>query len=216
MSKPQFDIHEPTGRPLVRGLPVPYVTRWTGEQQDQHMVIVGLRGVVQVAYHDDPLGLGRIDGLLWSRDGNAPRSGEPEWKGVHALRHRSCMLSPRCQVCGKRFPAGQPVTVLHAVVPDYAPHTQPFDTSTPPTCRRCAPWAKQLCPNLRASRCIIAEAATITPIAVCGNLFDMDGQRHQAELRLDDPLLPLMQAKQLVVRVADYTVHEVPTLQEVR
>ncbi|MFE1272159.1 hypothetical protein [Streptomyces sp. NPDC058758] len=84
--------------PVHRGLPVPYVATWTGEEDISHAVIAA-DGVMRYV---DPLvdAACRWQDALWRRLMRAPGVGEPIFEALHPVRQRTAMWEQLCQVCG--------------------------------------------------------------------------------------------------------------------
>lgn len=215
-----------TGRPVYRGLPVPWAARWTGEVDltPLHGRVAAGRYWVSLGNADaHPEGVaaglmaGRDEhGVLWHADRDAPGSGEPQFRQLHARRQRACMAERRCQVCGRHFGA-LPTTFLEAAAKLPADPAAPFVTDTAPTCLTCEPVALRRCPAQRRTPRVLVTATTFEPYAVYGDLLGpaLDGGiRYQVLGRifpLGDRRLTRVVAKQLLVRITDYTAQPVRT-----
>lgn len=213
-------VHQPTGRPIVDNLPVPYITRWTGEVDDSPLAVVAghHQGNATLAYSDDLVGIERdLNGLLWLRDKALPGgpSGTPMWQSVHGRRARACMHRRRCQVCGRKFPDDGPLTfVFNRAADDQIRDTDsPFITMFAPTCTTCAPWAAVMCPNLRRTGAQFCEANDVKPVGAWGDVcIDMQTW-HPMRIMYGDPNTSMFLAKQPLLRIADYRVLPMPSLQ---
>lgn len=120
---------------------IPYVTRRDNELPSQVPVnwyyvndpILGWVLHIDEAYRDE-------HGWLWQFGANDP-VGRPQWKQVHAARHRECMDNMLCQVCAE--PADR------WLLPAYDYKDGIALTSHAPLCARCVPVARRLCPHLK-------------------------------------------------------------------
>src|SRR4051812_32858842 len=118
---------------------VPWVAMWSAERERQ--------GQCQAMPGGGPIINPPADtaGVHWMPFPMMPGTGEPLFGQVHTLRQTMCMRGPRCQVCGERFPKGEPVSwlvtdvdrVMAAVKDGGDIEGQPFHTATPPTCDDC-------------------------------------------------------------------------------
>lgn len=146
-------------RPRFRGLPVPWVARWSAEVRasyavDRLSIEVDDGGSVRIGYADEVMADRDAYGGLWLREGLAPGQGEPQFGQVHTARHRSCMVTPRCQVCAARL---DPDRVTFLLPPNESRGVAAMDpgswfTVTPPTCDGCRDAAHLYCPHLRGHR----------------------------------------------------------------
>lgn len=219
-------IHEETGRPLWKGLPVPWVTRWTGEKPPPRIPTMTIVDGVMWCTYGSPSAhpLGQMTGikaerdehdLLWYRElsiygqgsGDATIQdratiGEPQWTQVHAWRQRTCMLDRRCQVCAKPFD-DTPVTFLLAV-----PTVRELNVIDPPVCRTCIPVALALCPVQRQEPRRVITAEAYGPTFVYADIPQVGGTR-RARVSLDDRHLTYSVAKQLGVTITDYTMETI-------
>ncbi|WP_053734257.1 hypothetical protein [Nocardia sp. NRRL S-836] len=219
-------LHSVTGRPTWRGLVVPYLTVWSGEQIDltkrpfayltgddgrERLSIAHTEGSALAA---DRVLLEQRDGfgLLWFSGLNNPGVGEPLWAQVHGLRQRECMVGRHCQVCGNPFPSGRPVTFL---VPeqDVPKDCGPFETPHPPVCDTCRPWSLMQCPHLREQATFVwVTARAYRPTSVLADLYIRDRQTLGISedlgvtLPLGHDLLRYAVVKQLLVTIRGYTV----------
>lgn len=214
-------IHQPTGRPIVDGLPVPYITRWVSEvnENEPFGITYGASGDPMLTYlPDSPAGMDRDgNGLLWLRDHHRPDDpdSQPQWSAVHALRIRRSSHGRRCQVCARKFPAEAPLTFVHNKPTDDQVRdlTLPYTTVVPPTCRTCAPWAAVLCPNLRGTGATFVEVDTVTPVGAAGAHYLNLDVYFPARVLYNDPRIPMFIAKQPLLRLSNYRVLPMPPLE---
>lgn len=203
----------PSTLPQWRGQPVPWVTRWSAENQEHVAYGATPRpdGSLAVSYKG---GKGMRDhmGVLWLYEG-IRRGGEPEWRRVSTYRQRACMIKGLCQVCGKKIQES-PIEWL-----------MPFDgieqwssnvslTMQPPTCAACIPLALDVCPNLRKRGWMILRVLEFTPWGIYGEVPYLNDEgklvRTMGAASYTDPEAPLrgMVARQMVVKLVKYTVKE--------
>jgi hypothetical protein len=193
--------------PPARRPPVPYVTRWSGEQDGPMPVVLrrdrkGIRYADERRYDRDPYG------VLWERTPSQPGGGTPQFGKVHGLRQRLAMAGLRCQICGGPADRNQDgvLWIIDARPSDLLPEGE--STGHPPVCRPCAHQSIRACPHLR-TRQVILRVRTFTPSGVLGTLYrpTPTGPRacDAATLRLADALIPWLRGSQLVVDLADYT-----------
>ncbi|WP_147449234.1 hypothetical protein [Actinomadura pelletieri] len=199
------DTHLPT--PAVwRGLPVPWVVRWTGEKVDPSLRLGWQEG--RLAYRRE-LPTDRRFGALWYRN-RTGRSGEPEFAEIHTGRQLACMTSGICQVCGGNA-AETDGRIAWLLPGDEWPlltnPTEPNLVPTPPTCRACWSLAASSCPHLRTVGSVPVTAAAAVPAAAHGDLYRL-GQAAPCARNVMVPLtnhsaLRRMLAKQLIVELRD-------------
>ncbi|WP_147450748.1 hypothetical protein [Streptomyces hoynatensis] len=196
-----------------RGLPVPWVTRWSGEP-----VLAGgpltLRPDRQgLAYRDERAGERDRHGVLWARVGQAPGSGRPDYRVMHPVRQRQAMLERRCQVCSG--PADRNAKGwLFAVRRPEAAEDMPgwpegLLCTKPPVCRPCARLAARHCPYLGEPVYVRARKPRVW--GVFGGIFDP----HLAPgpddyLPYGHPAAPFFLANQLVVELTRTTREPAP------
>jgi hypothetical protein len=127
------------------GVPVPYITPWTGETVIRAPLTVR-HG--RLAYEDEGP-YDRHDDVLWVRVHYARGIGQPKWPRVHAFRQRQAVITELCMICG--HPAhqrgGRLLYVLAAR--DGRPIEEGETTAVPPVHPACARQAVRLCPHLR-------------------------------------------------------------------
>ena len=198
-----------------KGQVVPWVSRWSGERDDEPLRIAKnlTTGALTLFFEDtaDPDHDDNRDerGVLWARD-RQDRSGWPEFGQVNSLRQRACMLERLCQVCGR--PIGEsPIHWLmgpqHLYVAD-GRHV----TMSPPTCRGCAELSRELCPHLstKGARLLLVNAYEVWGVygeAVwfeAGDVVRSDPHAGISFARPEHPLSGVL-AKQLLVSFTDFT-----------
>jgi len=200
------DAHrEPT--PITwQGIPVPWVSRWTGETADAQLRRGWPDG--RLTYRDERPGDRRF-GVLWYRNGTG-RKGEPEFAEVHTARQLACMTRNLCNVCGT--PLSDPDSRIPWLFPgdEWELLTGPANpkiVTTPPTCRACWPIARRFCPYLRSTGAVTATVGTRRPVAAYGDLYDLSGSATPRELNVTLPLTSparyRLLGKQLVVELSD-------------
>ncbi|MEU4225783.1 hypothetical protein AB0F17_15935 [Nonomuraea sp. NPDC026600] len=172
------------GRPDMTAVQAPYVTAFTGEHVALNLAIARHAGAMTKARlsYRDPVDEDWMFGALWARQATN-RVGDPDFRALHTLRQRECMLGRLCQVCqgsaadpssGRLWwvwPA--PVAASSAVL------------SKPPTCRACIPKAIAACPSLRGSAHVYTSD-DYEPRGVVGHVFSDVG----GVLRMQEGLLP--------------------------
>jgi hypothetical protein len=186
--------------------PVPFITRWAGEDRDNSLPLQfdrnGLTGLPR-----DPRG------VTWSPAGT-DRSGEPQFAQVHPGRQREAMTSPLCQVCGVHLTQKWVPWLINVTRSDFAEalaslRTIPY-VSDPPTCTECQELARRHCPAVRShAGGISIEVRHWRPVGVTGDLYRMttDGPVLHGGvpiIRFGDPHISWVLAKQLVVEIDRY------------
>ena len=212
-------IDDVTGRPLWKGLPVPWIAWWSGEGNtppyDDMAWAVDDTGQQHMAYsttevYNHPLGwrpafnAQRDDlGLLWFKlMPDRQDTGTPGFAALHAERQRDCMIGRRCQVCGQHFgPA--PTTFLVAAEAMRVPGSA-FYTMTAPTCTTCIPVAMRTCPEQRKVPRSIVTAHRYEPTYVLCDIYTPTGKQSTERLALDDPKLSRALVKQIGIRIHEY------------
>ena len=191
----------------VRSDGVPFITRWTGED-DAPSPVVERRDGRGIRYADERA-YDRVDGILWARVPSQPGRGKPEFGVVHSLRQRLAMNGLLCQVCGQSADrnADGVLWLVDAERDDLRPGDE--RTSHPPVCLPCARWSVHACPHLRRAW----VAVRVRSFALCGvnGALYAPGRPAPVVLRaglLDfgDPFLPWVRASQLIMALQDFTV----------
>jgi hypothetical protein len=160
---------DPAKLPQWQGRPVPWATKWSGEEiPEPFHPMMDAAGDIVLTYRDG--NEDRDHGYLWRREGIS-RGGEPQFKQLNAYRQRASMRLPRCHVCGVRLPKDSPIRWL---VPAGAVETVPTGEVTlmsPPTCHGCVELARELCPHLRAHGSTLLEVRQFGLYGLVGEAF---------------------------------------------
>lgn len=188
-----------------QGRPVPWVTKWTGEEihsQPFRIALLQTGPMLVRGYQPEPAERDSRN-VMWMRDGAAGRGGEPMWRSVHAARHRRCMTKPCCQVCGKTVPADRTPWLLSR--PEWQILTDGTDetTVTPPTCEDCWEAAERLCPHLRTNDTVRCYAVDWGLWGVLGDLYAPDRSAQQmVRVSFANPdQIAMTYAKQMVAHI---------------
>jgi hypothetical protein len=205
---------EPMGVPAP-GLPVPYVTAWSGEELPHdvhfryHPEAAGLRLTYRNPHPDDwRYGVLRARHLLH-------RGGRPEWTRVNTYRQWRCMDRLLCRVCAE--PARDPATrrIWWLLASQDGGEAEKGYTNAPPTCRSCIPAAIGACPKLRAGAAVYT-VGSCRLWAVLGDEFVLGGNgaelvgRNELVLLEEFRRLNRVLAKQLVVTIDDLRREDIP------
>jgi hypothetical protein len=200
-------------------LVVPYVTKWSGEQEPA-VTVVERRGG-GIGYARENL-LDRDEfGVLWSRCSSSPGRGRPEFGRVHTMRQRRAMARLLCQVCGEPADRDAEGGVLW-LWKDHRDHWHGWPdgmlVTEPPVCVPCVGLAVRLCPALRHGA-VAMRVRRFPVVGVHGARYRL-GQRgpapvQLANVRYDDPSVHWVQADHLVRELWDCTLVEVDELPEV-
>lgn len=186
----------------VRGLRVPWVTRWTSEVRNDG----GTMTPTGVAYRDETPGERVLD-VLWLRHNDSPGEGEPQWKTVHTYRQRDAMLGPCCQVCG-RVIEGKVTWLMPLSMLAFETHKGRIKTSTPPTCEDCIEIAQSSCPHLGDKGSVVLDVRHYRHWGVFGDAFLPSTAGKALHTMIDVPFgddrLKYVMAKQLVVEIFDW------------
>jgi hypothetical protein len=165
-----------SGRPVQRGLPVPYLVPYQGEGL---IVVDKLRrtrtadGHWRVSFTDEQTSDRDAAGALWTRMASVEQPTFADMGKVHPHRQRECMLTPCCQVCGDML-AADAVPWLVPLTETARPSGDQFLTATPPTCLSCASVARRLCPALRGAGSRLNIVRSYRPWGVIGMDTDHD------------------------------------------
>lgn len=180
-------------RPIVAGMPVPYVTLWSDEANwSGARFKVGPEGIIASR------GLTKRWGMHWT---NTPTisTGRVLWAQTHIPRGFRCMHKMCCTMCG------EPIEGLpYWRVPNSGMPKEMWEkdrlTSNPPLCADCDAVAEDICPHLRSVGTERARGRA-TPYAAYGELINALGMRQEAVVELHHPARALMLARGLIVRV---------------
>lgn len=210
-------------RPVYKGLPVPYVTRWTGDRTttqyrigyEMELFVAPTGGrkptpriVGQYLSFPDEVPSDRVLGALWQRE-TETETGQPEFSQVSTPRQRRCMIENLCQVCGDPLGDGP----FHWLMPSpqFTRLVTHGDTIAPPVCEDCANRAASWCPALTRQGFERLLVQAMTPVAILGEWAHIDAQgeirRGRGDCRLDNAEhLTMHVAKQLVVELHNWKV----------
>jgi hypothetical protein len=155
---------------LHKGVPVPYIARWTSEVilPGPQLIPVPVPQGVHLTFKDETPE-DRVDGQLWLREHDSPGHGQPMFADVHSHRQRACQIEGRCQVCGQIQEA--PIRWL---IPDVLVIRQHNNliTDVAPVCAECQPWAEQYCPFISGHRFTVYEVKGYSPYALFGDIVE--------------------------------------------
>ncbi len=191
-----------------RGGAVPYIVRWSGEQ-NAPMTVVMQRGGRGIRYADERTYDRDARGVLWGRVPSQPGRGKPVFGETHSLRQRLAMSQLRCQICGG--PADQNTAGVLWIIDGQAEDIRPGDEETahPPVCRPCAHRSVIACPHLR-DRFTAVRVRGFAPMGVKGALYGLGPKGPEVvdavALTFTDPRLPYLRAHQLIMRLHDFTL----------
>lgn len=202
----------PAGRPVVNGLPVPWVARWSGEKPAPSAEFV--RETLQspdgslsfrIRYADEKPADRDQFGILWYR-APAQSLGHPEFSQVHPHRQRDAMDLPRCQVCAKPLRAAGAVWMLAPSEID-AKGTGEAMTGQPPLCPPCVELSSTYCPHLRSGARAPYRAERHESVGVFADVHrpDLSEPTYGDLLGHDDFWIGCALARQRVVKLHDIT-----------
>jgi hypothetical protein len=190
--------------------PVPYVTRWSGEQ-DGPMPMVVRRDRRGIAYANERRYDRDENGVLWMRTLSEPGKGRPQFGKIHSLRQRLAMGRLLCQVCGgpADWNADGVLWLIDAAPDDPSLGRGPEHTAHPPVCLPCARTSLRLCPHLRRASVAI-RVRDVAPAGVSGAVYVPAHPKPVAvdamDFRDGDPRLAWMLGSQLIMELRDFTV----------
>lgn len=143
---------DPATLPQWNGRPVPWVTRWTGEVNDDKYKVFRENNRLSIGYEDRNENRDEF-GVLWKREG-LTRAGEPQYAEVNTYRQRAAMNKRMCQVCGSKIDE-RPIRWLITQDQLHAHEEGTAITRSAPTCSPCIPLARKLCPHLKKGSMIL-------------------------------------------------------------
>ncbi|MFI8294086.1 hypothetical protein ACIGBL_33650 [Streptomyces sp. NPDC085614] len=184
-----------------KGVPVPYIVPWTGEQDITPTVVPRGFGI---GFLDDDLNVQYRDtyGALWTQRALGRGRGEPLFQNVHPLRQRRAMLHMLCQVCGQPAEDDNRGTLFLIGARAAA---QIERTAHPPLCPPCAQRAVSLCPHLIRNH-LALRSRRPTPWGIFGHRYapgkPFPVSREQPEaMSYNNPDIRWMLAGQIVVEL---------------
>lgn len=195
-----------------QGRPVPWVTRWSGEVNEEPYSLSIISGPKLRVGYKTGVENREESGLLWQKEG-INRAGEPQYSQINTYRQRMCMAKTLCQVCGKRI-NDHPIEWLMP--------RESLDLSddgaltfSPPTCAACIPTALSLCPYLKTHEWIVAMVLDYGLWGVYGGVavIDQEGGSQLSKgawVPYGDPSINMhaVIAKQSVARLNKYVLKE--------
>jgi len=178
---------------------VPWVTLWSAEVIPPERTWI-LPGLDHVSYRDQRHS-DRHLGVIWHREQEAQRQGDPLWREVHSRRQRRAMLDPRCQVCGGRLFAPDLPWLFPRRLYENLQENE-LRTITPPTCEECWPLAEARCPHLRGEETVRLHVGYALPWGVMGDFFHPLKRAQRIYIPFtDNEMLRYTIAKQVVVQL---------------
>jgi hypothetical protein len=217
------DPREPAPLLYHRGVPVPWIARWSAEvvtPKPAFSVWITSQGA-QVGFTDESP-QDRIDGVLWMRERDLPGVGDPEFKVVHSHRQRAAQVEGRCQVCG-RIITERPVPWLIPKILMQKGSRGSIITDVAPTCEQCLNLARVTCPHLLSRPYIIVDVKDWRPAGLFGDVVELARRipvpppdapfpmprdtmiRHYQETKTLGGYLGNMMARQMVVELWNFT-----------
>lgn len=216
-------IDETTGRPVYKGLPVPYIAKWEGEivltRDTPRLLRMGEWMVVAYGHPEDRASsLAELKtlvarqrdrrGILWWRDTEGYGEDAPLFGQVHTKRQRQCMLERRCQVCARKV---KPPFLFFGDTCDLIPPMgfgEFVIQNAPPVCPTCVPVALRLCPHWTPAHSpVFVEARKYSPDSTLSDVFNPATGMSANKVPLDfrSPHHRVAIAKQLVVKLSGVT-----------
>lgn len=196
-------------RPVVRGLPVPYVARWTGEHANESYRVAAMNDGQQFIRYAQETPFDRDKrGVLWMREYPMNNgTGVPEFGEVSSYRQRHCMENKCCQVCGETVVS--PFRFLMIPVQMMMFEQTNGQTENPPVCEACAEAAPQWCPAIKKGGFSTVLAEDFEPCSYLGEVAfyrEDDNQfRRMMSVAFDrKALLAVTLARQLSVQLKEY------------
>ncbi|WP_433511334.1 hypothetical protein ACQP2T_47060 [Nonomuraea sp. CA-143628] len=188
---------------------VPYVVAYEVETVSLNLAVIhdvwALNG--RRLSYADPAASDWVMGVLWARQ-KCDRRGKVNYKEMHTLRQRECMLHRLCQVCeGSAMDpgTGRLSWVFHEELPAASGRL-----SKPPTCLRCIPEARAACPHLQREAHVYTSP-DYEPWGVKGIVFSASGRPTLQDVPLTDlHTLEFTLARALIVHVSNLLPERVP------
>lgn len=198
----------------ARPFPVPYITQWSRERVSTFDMVVR-RG--RLAFADERPYDRDSNGVLWTRAPSQPGKGKPEFGKVHALRQRNAMDRLLCQVCGQAADRNQDgILWLLGEAPDDS-DGEGVLTAHPPLCLPCLDVSVKACPHLRRQY-VALRVRRLEQAGVRGALYRPSCFKpvavEAAGVAFDDPRINWVRAAQLLMRLTDFQVINLPEQSE--
>ncbi|MCH6163133.1 hypothetical protein [Streptomyces marispadix] len=195
-------------KPLRRPTVVPFIARWSAEDQAPRPQVVERKG--RIAFVHERRYDRDAHGVLWDRVPFQPGKGVPQFGRLHPLRQRNAMELLLCHVCGDpadRDPDGVLWLLAEALDPAAGPGPGGIVTEHPPVCLPCAHIAVRECPRLRAGFTAVRVRA-VEQAGVCGALYRPGSPRpvpvDAVSVTFDNPAIGWVRAGKLLLRLTDY------------
>jgi len=210
-SPPRPAADDVTSRPapLPRPTVVPYIARWSAEQNITPDVIATARGL---AYPNETPYDRDHGGALWARTALRRGQGKPDFGGVHPQRQRRAMQRLLCQVCGHRANRTQD-GVLWLVEDhrgDWKDWPEGLVTVHPPVCLPCARLAVAQCHHLSHVPWMALRVRDSAVEGVYGRPYHLQGYRlvrgEKTAIFYDHPAIRWIVASQLTRTLRGCTV----------
>lgn len=198
---------ESPSKSLAQG--VPFIARWSWEQDPLVRVVARGGQWTGIAYTDRRAFDRDPSGVLWTRTTSRPGKGLPQYGKVHSLRQRLCMQQLLCQICGG--PADRTAEGTLWLIDAHARDLLPVAeiTTHPPVCLPCAHRSVRACPHLRAEW-VALRVRSAVPYGVNGILYQPAHPAPVMVAAADVPFhsarIPWVLASQLIMRISDFTV----------
>lgn len=183
------------------GHSIPYIATWSEEVRDDRDLQVDTRGISYLP----PRPADRDDrGVLWVRRSSRQGQGRPDLGGVHPQRQRRAMELLLCQVSGHPADVDERgvLWLLEDHRGEWPDWPNGLETTHPPISRPCVGPSLRGCRHLQRGAVMVRVAESIVT-GVRGRLWNIDPRTRAVSakveiLEFDSPLLPWMQASQLV------------------
>jgi hypothetical protein len=189
---------------------VPFIARWSGEQDPAVRVVARGGQWTGIAYADRrAFDRDKPSSVLWARTTSRQGKGVAQYGKVHSLRQRLCMMRLLCQICGG--PADRTAEGTLWLIDAHARDLLPMAeiTTHPPVCLPCAHRSIRVCPHLRPEW-VALRVKSAVPYGVNGILYQpahpTPVQVTVADVPFHSARIPWVLASQLIMRISDFTV----------